>query len=159
MERNTLTAMPGLQLGKADGLAFLQIVDSPNRLVQKRHMNVLPFPPVVMIQPVRADERRATLTVPRDDLFATLGADLLHQLGELRAARVSGTISLDENAMDTRIRSPLRIAKSARVSVVATTGGVGLLEVGLVVERFRVGATHQVQKLHLPELDGVAFRL
>src|SRR3990172_10298539 len=74
-------------------------------------------------------------------------------------ARVSGTISLDENAMDTRIKSPFRIAKSARVSVVATTGGVGLLEVGLVVERFRVGAAHQVQKLHLPELDGVAFRL
>src|SRR3990172_3860730 len=90
MERNTLTAMPGLQLGKADGLAFLQIVESPNHLVQERQMNVLPFPPVVMIQPVSADERRATLTVPSDDLLGTLGSDFLDQLSELCARSGQG---------------------------------------------------------------------
>ena len=90
MERDTLTAMPGLQLGKADGLAFLQIVDSPERLVQKRQVDVLNFPPVVMIQPVSADERRATLTVPSDDLLGTLGSDFLDQLSELCARSGQG---------------------------------------------------------------------
>ncbi len=77
--------MPGLQLGKADGPDFLQIVESPKRLVQKRQVDVLPFQPVVVIQPVSADERRATFTAPSDDLLVTFGPDFLDQLGAARA--------------------------------------------------------------------------
>lgn len=75
--------MPRLESSQTMRSLCTQVPDSLNRFLQQPDVDVLTFETVIVIEPVRADERQADNSILCDDLFVSFGTDFLAQFGEL----------------------------------------------------------------------------
>ena len=70
VKRGRLPAMTRFELGEAERLACLTIGEALDRFFQQSEMDVLSFQPMVIVQAVCIDERRATASVLGNEFLA-----------------------------------------------------------------------------------------
>lgn len=75
-----LAAMPGFQFRKAEGLPTVEVIQTPYDLVEQGEMDMLSLEAMIVVQPVRIDERSTAFAVLGDDSLVTFGADFIDQL-------------------------------------------------------------------------------
>jgi hypothetical protein len=74
--------MPGFQLAQAQRLPLFKVVHASDGFLKQTKVDVLALQPMVVIEPFRINQSRATFTIFRDNFLAAFGLDLFAEFSE-----------------------------------------------------------------------------